>query len=479
MVSKTSLLSSEPLTFSIELDENDDRIDCAWFDPVAKEKINSLRQKNVDNRKLVSLKAVSDVNYGKRLPPGTVIVEDEASVIPFIRGGDVKHLRVNWEDSVKLPKEIHQVIQNSQIKQNDIVITIVGTIGEAGILQDDIEVCDVSDNLARIHVSDPNLLPEFLLYQLNSEYVKIQTNRFSVGSLQYKLSMQSCRNIDVYIPFNKQSNVYDLQEQQRILDKVHTILGEAQSERRKGLDLIKRSKAVVLEKLGIALPVPTGGTDIFEQDLGENGEMRLDALFNNPYRYKLIESLKGHNYELLGTLTKKPVMAKMLPSDFYRLVELEEVDENIGEITGARDVSELGSEKITLTANTVLISKLQPEKGKVAIVSELYDGCAASSELIPLQVDSESLSLQYLWALLRSDYVLKQWAYTLTGSSRMRIGQQEISDTVVPVPEPKIQAEIVAAVNSRIDEGRRALNNSSSLQLEAQKSFSELLFAAR
>lgn len=479
MASKTNLLHSEPLAFSIELDENDDRIDCAWFDPIAKEKINSLRQKQVDNRKLVSLKTVSDVNYGKRLPPGTVVVEDEASVIPFIRGGDVKHLRVNWEQSVKLPKEIHQAVQNSQIKQNDIVITIVGTIGEVGILQEDIEVCDVSDNLARIHVSDSNLLPEFLLYQLNSEYVKVQTNRFSVGSLQYKLSMQSCRNIEVYIPYNSQTDEYDLGEQQRILDKVHAILGEAQSERRKGLELIKKSKAVVSEKLGITLPEPATGIDVFEQDLGEDGEIRLDALFNNPYRHKLTKSLKGHPYELLGDITKKPVTGKMLPSDFYRLVELEEVDEKLGEITGARDVSELGSEKITLTANTILISKLQPEKGKVAIVSDFYDGCAASSELIPLQLDNESLSLEYLWAVLRSDYVLQQWAYTLTGSSRMRIGQQEINDTIIPVPEPSIQAEIVTAVKARIDEGRKALQNSNELQNEAQKSFSELLFVVR
>ncbi len=473
MASATSTLSTEPLSFSVDLDENDDRIDCAWFNPVARDKINSLKHAS-NKRKLTSLKSVSDVNYGKRLPAGTVVTPDEASVIPFIRASDIKNLRVNWESSVKLPREIHQAIQKYQIKKDDIVITIVGTIGQVGLLRDELEVCDVSDNAARIHVTDPNILPEFLLYILDSEYVKTQTERFSVGSLQYKLSMQSCRNIEIYIPFDGES--YDTKEQEQILNEVHQLLEEAHSERRKGLELIKQSRAVVAQKLGIMIPDAKSGVDIFEQSLTDDLEMRLDALFNNPLRKSLLNSLKKNPHNTLGNLTKKPVTGRLIPADFYKLIDLEQVDESIGQIVNVKEVSKLGSEKVLLASNTLLISKMQPEKGKVAIIPNEYDGAVGSSEFIPLALDSADVTLEYLWSILRSDYVLMQWAYALTGSSRMRIGQKELDETIIPLPSPKIQSEIVDAVNERVSAGRLALKKADQLQRSARKVFSEKVF---
>ena len=41
-------------------------------------------------------------------------------------------------DAAKISKEIHKEIQNYQLKKDDIVITIVGTIGEVGILEKEV-----------------------------------------------------------------------------------------------------------------------------------------------------------------------------------------------------------------------------------------------------------------------------------------------------------------------------------------------------
>jgi hypothetical protein len=355
----------------------------------------------------------------------------------------------------------------------------VGTIGEVGLLQDKIEVCDVSDNVARIQITDPSLIPEFLLFLLSCEYTKAQTERFIVGSLQYKLSIQSCRNIDVYIPYSKKLGCYDIREQKQILNKVHRILEESQRERNKGSQLIEESRTIVTDELGVKLPEGSGKTEIFNLELDEDGATRLDALYNNPLRYQVLKSIQIFPHKLLGDIAKRPVIDKIRPADYYRLVELEDLDERLGEIVGAREVSELGSEKITLSANTVIISRLQPEKGKVALVTDAFDGCAGSSELMPLSLNTETVMLEYLWAVLRSDYVLKQWAYTLTGSSRMRIGPQEIGATLIPIPSLKLQRKIASSVQKKISDGRQAFENAKRLQREAHKSFSESLFLTR
>ena len=92
---KPQTFENSPLTFGVTLTESDDRLDCAWFNPVVENKMDVLRKSKRKDRKLVKLKTVADVKGGKRLPKGTVIVESEANNIPYVRATNVKNLKVN------------------------------------------------------------------------------------------------------------------------------------------------------------------------------------------------------------------------------------------------------------------------------------------------------------------------------------------------------------------------------------------------
>ncbi|OGK35547.1 hypothetical protein A3F60_02435 [Candidatus Roizmanbacteria bacterium RIFCSPHIGHO2_12_FULL_39_8] len=462
-----------PLTFGVNLADEDDRLDCAWFNPIFENKIEELRTAKKSNRKLTKLKGVADVDGGKRLPKGTVIQESETSIIPYIRATDVKNLKVNVDGAAKITKDIHQGIQNYQLKKDDVVITIVGTIGGVGILEKEVEVCDFTENIARVRMKDENVLSRFLLHFLDSEFGQMQMDRFSVGSLQYKLSLKSCRNIEVYLPLSNDN--FDISEQKKILDLVYSIFNKVEVHRKTGQRLIDEVRSVIVKKIGLPLVEENAESSIFEADLEDNPFARLDALFNNPLRKKLLSILSKYPNKKLGKLTRSQKENKIAPTDYYRLVELEQIDENTGRITEVREVSELGSAKILLRNGSILISKLQPEKGKVVIVNSEFDGCVGSSELIPLVLDSSEVSAEYLWAILRSDYVLKQWEYELTGSSRMRIGSNEINNTVIPIPDPTLQKEIVEELKDRIAKSDNELNEAMQLFNEARNLFSRLL----
>ena len=462
-----------PLTFGVNLADEDDRLDCAWFNPIFENKIEELRTAKKSNRKLTKLKGVADVDGGKRLPKGTVIQESETSIIPYIRATDVKNLKVNVDGAAKITKDIHQGIQNYQLKKDDVVITIVGTIGGVGILEKEVEVCDFTENIARVRMKDENVLSRFLLHFLDSEFGQMQMDRFSVGSLQYKLSLKSCRNIEVYLPLSNDN--FDISEQKKILDLVYSIFNKVEVHRKTGQRLIDEVRSVIVKKIGLPLVEENAESSIFEADLEDNPFARLDALFNNPLRKKLLSILSKYPNKKLGKLTRSQKENKIAPTDYYRLVELEQIDENTGRITEVREVSELGSAKILLRNGSILISKLQPEKGKVVIVNSEFDGCVGSSELIPLVLDSSEVSAEYLWAILRSDYVLKQWEYELTGSSRMRIASNEINNTVIPIPDPTLQKEIVEELKDRIAKSDNELNEAMQLFNEARNLFSRLL----
>jgi len=279
--------------------------------------------------------------------------------------------------------------------------------------------------------------------------------------------LTNCRNIEIYIPYK--GNDFDKETQQEILDEVYELFKQAEILKKKRESLINQANSVVVNTLKI--PLPDEKNRCFLCQLPPEPTERLDALFNNPFRENLIKNLKQYPYRELEKLIKPQYRESIRPTDFYKLVELEHIDAETGRIIASREVSELGSKKFLITANSILVAKLQPEKGKIVIVPREYDGNVGSSELVPILLESSDISLEYLWAVLRSNYVLRQWALELTGSSRMRIGSTELKQTIIPIPDKKIQEEIVEEIKSLIEESDRLLQKSLELFEKAKHTF--------
>ncbi|MDO9334573.1 MAG: restriction endonuclease subunit S [Dehalococcoidales bacterium] len=468
------ILVTNPPAFVTSLNKDSDRLDCAWFNPVAENEMESLVKNKRDDRQLIKLESIAKVTGGKRLPSGTVISENDPDDIPYVRVVDIKDLKVDMHSAVRIPKKVHQLIQNYQLKQNDIVITIVGaTIGKVGILDYPVEVCDFTENMARIRINDDSVLTRFLLHYLDSQFGKIQSDRMSGGSSQFKLSLRSCRDLEIYIPFKNGS--IDTAEQHNILNKIYVIHEQINSKKVQSDKLINDAKNILVKKIGLPITLDINKNPSFLQAVDNDPYSRLDALFNNPLREKLLKTLQTYPHKLLGKLIKPDDKSEIVLSDFYRLVDLEQIDENTGRISHFREVPELGSEKILIKSGSILISKLQPDKGKVVIVESGFDGCVGSSELMSFSLNTTEVTKEYLWAALRSNYILKQWEYSLTGSSRMRIGRRELNETIIPIPDKNLQDEIVNEIKGNIFASDNLLKELGALRLQAKKEFVTML----
>lgn len=482
MENNKSILLRQPLVFSLQLLDEDDRIDCAWHNPITEQKLQQLRGAKNSKRKMYYVsgtkKKIADVNGGKRLPKGTILEDSEENTIPYVRVGDVHDLEVRPHEAAKISKSIHHEIQNYQIKKNDIVITIVGaTIGKVGILKQEVEVCDFTENLARIRIRDEFVEPLFLLHYLDSDIGRMQSDRFSVGALQFKLSLGSCRSIEVFMPYDPSKEKIDRSEQVRIMNGVYALLDKATEHMIKRRAIIEEMKSIPEEEIGIEMPrEEVGKMECFFADIDGVSGNRIDALYNNPFREKLVNKLKRQPHSLLGNLVEPDKKQAIKPESFYRLVELEDIDADTGRVLAPREVPELGSDKIILNSGSLVVSKLQPENGKVAIIDESIDGCVGSSELIPVVLKSSEVTLEYLWAILRSRYVLGQWKHELTGASRMRINPKELDCTVVPIPERKVQDKIVQRLFDSIKKCDEQLAQAKQLTEKSRDLFSNLVF---
>jgi len=436
---------NEENVYSIELTKDKtERLDALFNNPFLIKKIEKLKKiLSNKNNTLFSLgdKKVAGVNGGKRLPKGLVVIQNERATIPYISATDIKEESIDFDNCKKITPEIYDLIKNYNLKKEDLVITIVGTIGEVGIVNSPLQENAFSENVARIRKKTDDINTKFLVHMLNTPFCKMQTNRLAVGSLQYKLSLKNCREINISLPTINKEISLDMQE--KILKKIEKFENEVEDKKRESQKIIIETNEKIRKILGLEKLPEKSEFNTYSSLLELD---RIDALFNSPFRNKIKNIIEKKDYEVLEKLMEIQKKGEVFPSEFYNLVELYDIDENFGEIKNVREVTILGSDKVVFRKGELLISRLQPENGKIMIVNEKTDGFLGSGELIPIKIISEKVLLEYLWIILRTPYILRQWEYSIRGSSRERIGDTELYETLIPLPDTKIQEKIIELV---------------------------------
>ena len=135
----------------------------------------------------------------------------------------------------------------------------------------------------------------------------------------------------------------------------------------------------------------------------------------------------------LGDLITIVSSSKQLDGDLFWLLNLDMVEQQTGNIIEYNYVNknQLNGSIIQFDSDTLLYSKLRPNLNKVVL--PLKDGFA-TSEMLPIKVDSTQLSKEYLAFYLRSDSFVT-WAVSKTAGAKMpRLGTKELLSKYIPLP---------------------------------------------
>ncbi|MGB3346809.1 MAG: restriction endonuclease subunit S [Candidatus Humimicrobiia bacterium] len=373
-----------------------------------------------------------------------------------------------------ISKEKDEELKSSRVKKGDIIIAKTGAIDRCVILEKEINA-NLNQALGIIRLKKEydhtRIIPKFIHEFLNSKYGVSQLMRIGGYRMgQSGLSLAEIGSIILLLPSEK--------KQLKILNRVEELKHKSKNNIQEYKKIIKGIKNIISEKLKIKLPIESNKEQIFPCDLPNNPKKRIDVLFNNPYRDELINVLKKYSYKKLEEITTIEEKGEIPPSEFYRLVDLIDISEDLGEVVNIKEVPILKSTKTIFRKDEILVSKLQPNKGKIILINDETDGCVGSSELVPLRLISEDVLLEYLWIILRSDYVLKQWKYEITGSSRERIGKTELRNTIIPIPKKNIQQEIINKVKEKVKQAKKLLDEYETNKQKAKQVFLEMLFKA-
>jgi type I restriction enzyme S subunit len=139
------------------------------------------------------------VKGGKRLPAGTALTEKRTDH-PYLRIVDFRDGQIDQSNLMFVPEDVFPRISRYTISAKDVWISIVGTVGLVGLVDESLDGSNLTENAAKIcsiasHV-DKTFLSFFLRSQTGREQIRAQT----VGSTQPKLALFRIKHIRVPLP---------------------------------------------------------------------------------------------------------------------------------------------------------------------------------------------------------------------------------------------------------------------------------------
>lgn len=180
---------------------------------------------------------VAIVQGGKRLPKGATFSKSPTDHI-YIRVTDMKNGTVNEEDVQYITPEVHRAIARYTISQNDLYITIAGTIGQIGRVPRFFDGHNLTENAAKIVFRGMN--PDYFRMALGSDFVQQQFRKKTKQMAQPKLALKRILGVKFPLPPLAEQHriVAKVDELMTLCDRLGSQLTTAQTESRRFLETV-------------------------------------------------------------------------------------------------------------------------------------------------------------------------------------------------------------------------------------------------
>lgn len=146
-----------------------------------------------------SLKEIVVVKGGKRLPKGEELT-DIPNSHPYIKVADMSKARIlELDDSFQyVEDDIQSSISRYNVSSGDVILSIVGTIGNVNIVGDSLDKANLTENCVKLvgKKEFSNLVYAFL----TSTEGKKQIEQAIVGGVQSKLPIYNIEKLDLILP---------------------------------------------------------------------------------------------------------------------------------------------------------------------------------------------------------------------------------------------------------------------------------------
>lgn len=201
-------------------------------------------KKLVSISKVYKIKEFAEIKGGKRLPKGKSLL-DTKTEFPYIRVTDFNDNGSVDVESIKyMEKDVQDQIKRYIITSKDVYISIAGTIGKTGIIPEELNNANLTENAARL-VFKPSfqINNRFIYYFTLSDNFKDQIGLATKTVAQPKLALTRLAEVELPIP------TLDIQNKEvLIFDELSKKFQEIKIQQQSKLSYLKALKASLLDK---------------------------------------------------------------------------------------------------------------------------------------------------------------------------------------------------------------------------------------
>lgn len=347
-------------------------------------------------------------------------------------------LRVIEEISAKS----HTANPRTALRVNDVVLSTVGTIGNAAVVQADSLPANSDRHVAIIRTVDRErpLSPEFLTVFLNSTYGRVQSIRESTGNVQPNLFLVKVRELKV----PRFSDAFE----RVIVESYRNALGSRQHGEASVLD----AEQILLRALGLADWTPPEPLTYAARANEAFTARRLDAQYFMPAKEQVRQSLAAmparNLVDRVDSIKEQWLPDRAAPDMLVRNYDV--TDALVPLLDAEKEptpAAEIGSMKKLLRDGDVAVSRLRAYLKEIAVV-RIYDETPSvgSSEFIVLRPKNNEISPETLMVFLRSAPVQTILKWCQDGSQHPRFSENDLLSIPVPDAVAAVSAEITGIV---------------------------------
>lgn len=359
---------------------------------------------------------IADVLSGKRIPKGMSLSTIDTG-IKYITVSDMGDKYINIENIKYISEDIEKKIKKYKVSENDIIISVAGTLGKINIVTKDFQNANLTENCDKI-TNLKGIKYEYLYMYLNSSYIQDQINSIYTVSSQPKLALIRIRNFIINTP--------SLPEQTKIADFLSTVDDKIQNQQDKitHLENIKKGFMQKIFSRKIRFKDDEGNEfpDWEEMRLGDKLIIHRGAS-PRPIEKYLTYDKNGLNWIKIGDVSLKTnvitkTQQKIIPEGLTKTRQVFEGD---------------------------LILSNSMSFGRPYIMG--INGCIHDGWLLIRDYD-KNFNLKYLCYLLSSTNVLNQYKKLSAGSTVKNLNSELVKSVKIEVPCIKEQQKIANFLSS-------------------------------
>ncbi|MDO8528741.1 MAG: hypothetical protein Q7S06_02515, partial [Nanoarchaeota archaeon] len=289
----------------------------------------------------------------------------------------------------------------------------------------------------RIEVNDEKILPEFLYIFLKTKCGRMQIERFTSGSVQRGLYLESIKKIK--IPSIEISNQKDI-----ILDvkKIYECIKKSKEAYEKAKLLVKKEVHIDELKIIKKKSFIKKFSEVFENE-------RIDADYYRLDYENLINQIKNNKTGYVHFNKKNIRNKNFIPSGEkrYNYVELADINSSLGLIE--KCLNEYGANLPTrarrfVNEGDVIVSSIEGSLKSSAIINSENDGFVCSNGFFVLK--SEEYSPEFLLVLMKNNFIQLLLKRGCSGTILSAISSDELMKIPLPIIDKIKQTEVVKLV---------------------------------